>query len=109
MNQSKYENIFPLKIYPHSLSQSDGTYINGWFLQLCYGNHTKQSCSMTYIELNSLLVPVQMENEHTNTLTTSYLVGGFHGVLSHNEKHKPVLSLVVMDDRESITKLEENH
>jgi hypothetical protein len=39
-------------------------------------------------------------------LTTSYLVGGFHGVLSHNEKHKPVLSLVVMDDRESITKLE---
>ncbi len=80
-------------------------YMNGWFLQLCYGNHTKQTCFMTYIQLNSLIVPVIVENEHTNTLKTSYLVGGFHGVISHNEKHKPVLSLVVMDDMKSITKL----
>lgn len=88
-------------------SQSDGIYINGWFLKLCYGNHKKQICSMTYIELNSLIVPVQVENEHTNTLKTSYLVGGFHGIISHNEKHKPVLSLVIMDDVQSIMKLDE--
>jgi len=61
---------------------------------------------MTYIELNSLIVPVQVENEHTNTSKTCYLIGGFHGVRSHDEKHKPVMSLVVMDDITSIMKLE---
>jgi hypothetical protein len=80
--------------------------MNGWFLRLCYGNHTKQTCFMTYIQLNSLIVPVKVENEHTDTSKTSYLVGGFHGVLSYNEKHKPVLSLVIMDDITNITKLE---
>jgi hypothetical protein len=64
---------------------------------------------MSYIELNSLIVPVQVENEHTNTLKTSYLVGSFHGIISHNEKHKPVLSLVILDDIQSITKLEKSN
>jgi len=108
MNQSKSRKSYFNKIYLYFPSQSDGMYINGWFLQLCYGNHTKQTCFMTYIELNSLIVPVKVENEHTNVSKTSYLVGGFHGVVSHNEKHKPVLSLVLMDDIESITKLEKS-
>ena len=81
-------------------------HINGWFLQLCYGNHTEQTCCMAYIELNSLIVPVKADNEHINISKTSYLVGGFHGVLSHNEKHKSVLSLAIMDDLTSISKLE---
>jgi hypothetical protein len=57
-------------------------------------------------ELNSLIVSVQVENEHTNASKTCYLIGGFHGVRSHDEKHKPVMSLVVIDDITSIMKLE---
>lgn len=106
MNQGKCRKYVFDKIYLYFPSQSDGMYMNGWFLKLCYGNHAKQTCFMTYIELNSLIVPVKVENEHTDTLKTSYLVGGFHGVLSHNEKHKPVLSLIIMDDITSTTKLE---
>ncbi len=94
------------EIHLYFSSRSDGMYMNGWFLQLCYGNHMKETCFMTYIELNSLIVPVQVENEHTNTSKTCYFIGGFHGVRSHDEKHKPVMSLVVMDDITSIRTLE---
>ena len=47
-----------------------------------------------------------VENEHTNTLQTVYLLGGFDGVISHDGKHKPVLSLVIMDDMQSVKELQ---
>jgi hypothetical protein len=80
--------------------------MNGWFLRLCYGNHTDEKCFMSNIELNFLIVPVQFENEHTNTSKTCYLAGGFHGVQSCNDRHKPVSNLTIMDDVISITTLQ---
>ena len=88
------------------ISQSDGMNINGWFLQLCYGNHQQQTCGLTHIHLNTLFVPVQVDDENTNTMKTSFLLGGFHGVDSYQDKHKPVLSLLVLDDRKSVTQLD---
>ena len=68
----------------------------------------KRNCLMSYIELNSLIVPVIVENEQTKTVKTSYLVGGFHGILTDNGKHKPVLSLVIIDDMKSVTELKDS-
>ena len=67
----------------------------------------KQQCLLTYIELETLIVPVQVEDEHTNTSKTCYLIGGFHGVRSDNEQHRPVMSLIIVDDMKSRTRLEQ--
>ncbi|CAF1573212.1 unnamed protein product [Adineta steineri] len=106
VNNQFWDTIFDIKHTKDESNQSNGMYMNGWFLQLCYGNHMKQTCFMSCIELDSLIVPVQVENEHTNTSKTCYLIGGFHGVRSYNEQHKPVMSLVVIDDITTITNLE---
>jgi len=88
-------------------SQSNGINTNGWFIRLCYGNHRKQICSMSHLTLNSLIVPVIVENEQTNTLKTSYIIGGFHGILSEYQRHKPVMSLLIIDDMNSIRNFED--
>lgn len=82
--------------------------INGWFLRLCYGNHTQASCCVSHIELNTMLVPVNVDNEHTNTTRTSYLFGGFHGVDSHDGRHKPVMSFLIVDDQTTLRRLDDD-
>ncbi|UJR37591.1 hypothetical protein I4U23_030289 [Adineta vaga] len=101
-----WDTIFDLNHIKDESNQSDGISINGWFLRLCYGIHLKQTSFMTSIQLNYLIVPVQFENEHDNTSKTCYILGGFHGVYSYNEKHRPVMSLVILDDETSSTKLD---
>jgi hypothetical protein len=72
--------------------------VSGWFLQLCYGLHTKNSCGIEQIKLNSFKVPVEVKYEVTNESKTCYVAGGFHGVDSRDERHKPVMSLAIIDD-----------
>src|SRR5271163_301595 len=74
-----------------------GTYVSGWFLRLCYGLHEKKSCEIKEIQLNSFKVPVEVNNEVTNESKTCYVAGGFHGVESRDERHKPVMSLAIID------------
>ena len=81
--------------------------MNGWLLRLCYGSHEQASCAMTHIELNTLLVPVIVDDEPANTSKTCYLVGGFHGVRSSEEKHRPVMSLIITDDVTTMTTLQQ--
>ena len=57
------------------------------------------------IELNSLNVPVQVKNFVTGQLKTCYVAGGFHGVESRDGRHKPVMSLAIMDDTTAIKPL----
>ncbi|CAF0929238.1 unnamed protein product [Adineta steineri] len=80
------------------------TQLTGWFLQLCYGLHAKTSCNIREITLHSVVAPVEFESEYTDEKKTCYVVGGFHGVESRDEWHKPVMSLAVIDDLSTITK-----
>ncbi|UJR16604.1 hypothetical protein I4U23_003504 [Adineta vaga] len=79
-----------------------GTYISGWFLRLCYGLHSKSDCEIKQIKLNTLNVSVEVNNEVTNESKTCYLVGGFHGVDSRDERHKPIMGLAIIDDTSTI-------
>lgn len=65
----------------------------------------KESCNIQSVALNSIVTPVEFESEWTNEKKTCYVVGGFHGVESRDEWHKPVMSLVVIDDLSTIEKL----
>ena len=67
------------------VSHFDGIYINDWSLRLCYGSHTTETCLITSIELNSLILPIVIKNKYTNTLKTSFLVEDFHGIRSFND------------------------
>ncbi|CAF0828858.1 unnamed protein product [Adineta steineri] len=79
--------------------------LTGWFLQLCYGLHMKPSCNIQEVQLDSVVTPVEFESEYTNEKKTCYVAGGFHGVESQNEWHKPVMSLSIIDDLSTITQL----
>jgi len=79
--------------------------VSGWFLRLCYGLHDEKKCDIQRIQLNSLVVPVQVENHCTNQSKTCYVAGGFHGVESRDGWHKPVMSLAIMDDTTTIKSL----
>ena len=48
-----------------------------------------------------MIVPVKVDYEANNASKTSTLLGGFHGVDSFEAKHKPVLSLVIIEDCKS--------
>jgi hypothetical protein len=85
-----------------------GTYVSGWFLRLCYGLHTDNSSEIKEIKLNSFNVPVEVNNEVTNESKTCYVAGGFHGVESRDGRHKPVMSLAVIDDTSTIKPLKQN-
>ncbi len=85
-----------------------GTYVSGWFLQLCFGLHNKSFSGIREIKLNSFNVPVEVKNEWTNESKTCYIVGGFHGVNSCDGRHKPVMSLGIIDDTSTIKPLKRN-
>jgi hypothetical protein len=85
-----------------------GKYVSGWFLRLCYGLHTKSSCEIKQIKLNTLNVPVLVNNEVTNESKICYVAGGFHGVESLDGRHKPVMSLAIIEDTSTIKPLKEN-
>jgi hypothetical protein len=63
-------------------------------------------CNISEVNLDSIVTPVEFESEYTKEKKTCYVVGGFHGVESRDEWHKPVMSLAVIDDLSTITKLE---
>ncbi len=92
-------------LYPF---RAPGTYVSGWFLQLCYGLHRKISCKINEIKLTSFNVPVEANNEVTKESKTCYVAGGFHGVESCDGRHKPVMSLAIIEDTSTIKPLEQN-
>ena len=64
-------------------------------------------CNINKVRLDSIVSPVEFKSEWTNEKKTCYVVGGFHGIESQNEWHKPVMSLAIVDDLSIITKLKE--
>ncbi len=74
-----------------------GKHVSGWFLRLCYGHHQSENCHIDEIQLNPISADVKVHNEITNEFKDCSLVGGFHGVESCDGRHKPVMSLAIMD------------
>ena len=74
-----------------------GKYVNGWFLQMCYGLHNCKRCHIDDITLNPISAQVNVRNEITNESKTCTVIGGFHGVESCDDHHKPVMSLAIAD------------
>ncbi len=74
-----------------------GKYVNGWFLRLCYGLHKKRSCHIGEILLKPIHAQFTMRNDLTDESKICSVVGGFHGVESNDGRHKPVMSLAIVD------------
>ncbi|CAF1489604.1 unnamed protein product [Adineta steineri] len=106
--QNKVDNEFWDKIFnvEHKGPESGSyTKLTGWFLQLCYGLHTKTECNMDEVALHPIVTSVEFVSEPTNEKKTCYVVGGFHGIESRDGWHKPVMSLSIIDDLSTITPL----
>ncbi|CAF1260523.1 unnamed protein product, partial [Adineta steineri] len=104
--QGKVDNEFWDKIFNiehFGLGSGSWTKLTGWFLQLCYGLHTKESCNIDEVQLDTVVTLVEFESEYTNEKKMCYVAGGFHGVESRDGWHKPVMSLAIMDDLSTIT------
>jgi hypothetical protein len=81
-----------------------GKVITGWVLQL-FGLKADDVCDPADIKLSNIRVPVQLEDEETGKLTQCYIVGGFHGIYSTENRHKPVMSLsVIQEIKASVSK-----
>jgi hypothetical protein len=50
------------------------------------------------VKLPNIRVPVKLEDEKTGKVTQCYIVGGFHGIYSIENRHKPVMSLSVIQE-----------
>jgi len=74
-----------------------GKFVNGWFLRMCYGLHFGTKCHIDDIQLSPISAEFSVRNEITNESKICSVVGGFHGVESRDGRHKPVMSLAIMD------------
>ncbi|CAF3727219.1 unnamed protein product [Rotaria sp. Silwood1] len=68
--------------------EGSGKLITGWVLQL-FGLKTGDVRDPAYINLPNIRVPVKLEDEKTGKVTQCYIVGGFHGIYSADNQHKP--------------------
>ncbi|CAF1475423.1 unnamed protein product [Adineta ricciae] len=83
-----------------------GKLITGWVLKL-FGLSTDRTIDPTYIKLPNIRVPVKLEDEKSGKVTQCYIVGGFHGIYSVENRHKPVMSLsVIQETKPSVSKEE---
>lgn len=71
--------------------------ITGWVLQL-FGLHADNMQDPIDVKLTSIRVPVKYEDEKTGKVKQCYIVGGFHGIYSAENRHKPVMSLSVIQE-----------
>ncbi|CAF1135814.1 unnamed protein product, partial [Didymodactylos carnosus] len=70
--------------------------LTGWVLKLVDNNEK---------ELDNIRVPVKFVNEEEGTTKQCYIVGGFHGMCSTKDyKHRPVMSLSVVEEVKKETK-----
>jgi hypothetical protein len=74
-----------------------GKSITGWVLQL-FGLEAGRTYDPADIHLLNIRVPVKLEDEKTGKVTQCYIVGGFHGIHSVENRHKPVMGLSVIQE-----------
>ncbi|CAF3874380.1 unnamed protein product [Rotaria sordida] len=90
------------------LGSGSTDYITGWILKLFFGINEKNSNKIEFsdIHLDSIRVPVEVENHATGLKKICYVLGGFYGVDSTQDHiHKPVMSLAVIEDLTTVTNL----
>lgn len=99
--QGNVDNNFWIKVCDIRREVRSGVYswdrkvITGWVLQL-FGSKADVPHGLDTIPLPNIRVPVKLENCDTGKVTQCYIVGGFHGVYSAENRHKPVMSLSVI-------------
>ncbi|CAF4175431.1 unnamed protein product, partial [Rotaria magnacalcarata] len=69
-----------------------GKLITGWLLQL-FGIEAGATRDPIDIDLPNIRVPVTLKKEGIGRGKKCYIVGGFHGIYSVENRHKPVMSL----------------
>ncbi|CAF1603820.1 unnamed protein product [Rotaria magnacalcarata] len=77
-----------------------GKLITGWLLQL-FGIEAGATRDPIDIDLPNIRVPVTLKKEGIGRGKKCYIVGGFHGIYSVENRHKPVMSLSVIQEKES--------
>ncbi|CAF1031714.1 unnamed protein product [Rotaria sordida] len=90
------------------LGSGSTEYITGWILKLFFDINGKNSNTIMFsdIHLNSIHVPVEVENYATGLKKTCYVLGGFYGIDSTQDHiHKPVMGLSVIEDLTTVTSL----
>ncbi len=75
-----------------------GKLITGWVLQL-FGLKAGDIYDLAGIHLPNIRVPVTLDDKETGKVMQCYIVGGFHGIYSTENRHKPVMSLSVIQQR----------
>ena len=75
-----------------------GKLITGWVLQL-FGVKAGDVRDPNDVALPNIRVPVKFKDEKSDKVTQCYIVGGFHGVYSAENRHKPAMSLSVIQER----------
>jgi hypothetical protein len=83
--------------YLSSHFSPSGKYVNGWFLRLCYGLHYMKESYIDDIQLNPIYTQFRVIDDITKESKICSVVGGFHGVESCDGRHKPVMSLAIID------------
>lgn len=83
-----------------------GKLITGWVLQL-FGLKAGDVYDPADVHLPNIRVPVNLEDEKTGKVTQCYIVGGFHGIYSTENRHKPVMSLSVIQETQPSMSKEE--
>ena len=90
------------------LGSGSTEYISGWVLNLFYGIDANNSDKVDFddVTLDSIRVPVEVENYATGLKKTCYVLGGFYGVDSTQDHiHRPAISLAVIEDLTTVTPL----
>ena len=100
--QGKVNKEFWIKVCDISRStgikyggRGSGKQITGWVLQL-FGLKSDAARDPADIRMPSIRVPVSLEDATTGKVTPCYIIGGFHGVYSADNRHKPVMSVSVI-------------
>ncbi|CAF3993686.1 unnamed protein product [Rotaria magnacalcarata] len=102
--QGKVNKEFWIKVCDIKRNTLQGPYtpaerlITGWILQL-FDLKAYVAQDPDNINLPNIRVPVKLEDHTTGNVTECYVVGGFHGVYSVENRHKPVMSLSVIKQR----------
>ena len=85
-----------------------GKLITGWVLRL-FGLTADRTTDPTYIKLPNIRVPVKLEDKKSGRVTQCYIVGGFHGIYSVENRHKPVHEFISHSRDETICIKREIH
>jgi len=92
-----------MNIYSGRLGSGSTRKISGWILNFFMGLGENENLGK--LSLGNIKVEVEVENHCTGQQKLCYIIGGFVGVSINNGQHRPVMSLGVVEDLQTIRRL----